>query len=46
VDLHVQADPLLTLRDAHELGHIVQRAIVAHVPEVLDVLVHMEPYEG
>ena len=45
VDLHVQADPDLSLHDAHALGGRVKRRIREAVPEVLDVLVHMEPFE-
>ena len=46
VDLHVQADPVLPLRDAHVLGGKVKGAIRAAVPQVAGVLVHMEPHEG
>ena len=46
VDLHVQADPLLPLRDAHILGGKVKTALRRRVPETLDVLVHMEPFES
>ncbi|HEX6317209.1 MAG TPA: cation diffusion facilitator family transporter [Gemmatimonadaceae bacterium] len=45
-DLHVQADPDLSLRDAHELSHNVKDAIMARLQNVRDVLIHMEPYEG
>jgi divalent metal cation (Fe/Co/Zn/Cd) transporter len=45
VTLHVQADPLMTLHDAHELGGRVRSRIVRSVPSVLDALIHMEPYE-
>jgi cation diffusion facilitator family transporter len=44
VAIHVQADPLLSLRDAHSLGHRVRNAICAE-PLFLDVIVHMEPFE-
>ena len=43
VALHVEADPEMPLRRAHALGHDVKDAVLAAVPEVLDVLVHMEP---
>lgn len=43
--VHVQADPQLTLRDAHTLGGTVTRAIHANVGQVQAVIVHMEPYE-
>ncbi|HEX2168052.1 MAG TPA: cation diffusion facilitator family transporter, partial [Longimicrobiales bacterium] len=46
VTVHVQADPDLTLHDAHELGGRVRSRIVANLPLVLDATIHMEPYEG
>jgi cation diffusion facilitator family transporter len=46
VDLHVQADPLLSLHDAHILGGKVKSAIRQAEPAVADVLVHMEPFEA
>lgn len=45
VDIHVQADPLMTLSDAHDLSHRVKSAILSEVPAVGGVLVHMEPYD-
>jgi cation diffusion facilitator family transporter len=46
VDIHVQADPSLTLAQAHLLGHQVKDRIQAELPQVLGALVHMEPYQG
>lgn len=45
VDLHVQADPSMSLHDAHVLSGRVKGAIRAAVPRVSGVLVHMEPHE-
>ncbi len=45
VVLHVEADPGLSLREAHDLGHRVRNRIVREVPSVMDVLIHMEPHE-
>jgi cation diffusion facilitator family transporter len=45
VDLHVQADPLLSLHEAHILSGRVKSAIRTAEPTVLGVLVHMEPFE-
>jgi cation diffusion facilitator family transporter len=45
VDLHVQADPTLSLYDAHILSGKVKGAIRSAVPSVAGVLIHMEPYE-
>ncbi len=46
VDLHVQADPEMALRDAHALSGKVKAAIKEAVPAVFDTSIHMEPYEG
>ena len=46
VDLHVQADPQLSLEDAHNLSGQVKHAIRRAQPVVTDVLIHMEPYEA
>ena len=46
VDLHVQADPMLPLRNAHVLSGKVKGAIRSTIPGVSRVLIHMEPYEG
>ncbi|HWA15397.1 MAG TPA: cation diffusion facilitator family transporter [Gemmatimonadales bacterium] len=45
VDLHVQANPTMSLHDAHIVSGKVKSAIRAAVPEVTGVLIHMEPYE-
>ena len=45
VDIHVQAEPAMSLRDAHILSGRVKGAIRSAVPSVSGVLVHMEPYE-
>ncbi|HEY7567427.1 MAG TPA: cation diffusion facilitator family transporter, partial [Gemmatimonadaceae bacterium] len=45
VDLHVQANPNLTLHEAHMLSGKVKSAIRATVPQVAGVLIHMEPDE-
>ncbi|MBP2646884.1 MAG: cobalt-zinc-cadmium resistance protein [Gemmatimonadetes bacterium] len=45
VDIHVQADPVLSLHEAHILSGMVKGAIRREVPEVSGVLIHMEPFE-
>jgi cation diffusion facilitator family transporter len=45
VDLHVQADPAMPLRDAHIVSGKVKRAIMSAFPTVKGVLIHMEPHE-
>jgi cation diffusion facilitator family transporter len=46
LELHVQANPALSLQDAHILSGKVKGRIRAAVPRVDNVLVHMEPFEG
>jgi len=43
-DVHVQADPSISLEDAHEIGAKVKYAILGAIPSVVGVLVHMEPH--
>lgn len=44
IDLHVQADPTLSLDAAHEIGAGVKYSIREAIPRTVNVLVHMEPY--
>ena len=44
-DLHVHADPGMSLRDAHIVSGKVKSAIRTQLPNVRGVLVHMEPFE-
>lgn len=44
VAIHIEADPTMTLRDAHNLGGRV-RSTIRRDRTILDALVHMEPYE-
>lgn len=46
VDLAVGVAPQLSLKDAHDLSHRVEEAIRAAFPEVVDVVVHIEPAES
>ncbi len=46
VDLHVKADPKLSLEDAHEIAAKVKYAILEAIPNCVNVLVHMEPYKA
>jgi cation diffusion facilitator family transporter len=45
IDLHAQADPRLSLHEAHVLSGQVKGAIRAALPRVTEVLVHMEPFD-
>ncbi|MBV9498403.1 MAG: cation diffusion facilitator family transporter, partial [Acidobacteriaceae bacterium] len=43
VDLHLEVDPGLTVRESHEIATRVRFAVTANVRWVADVLVHVEP---
>jgi cation diffusion facilitator family transporter len=43
VDLHLEVDPDLTVRQSHEIAHNVRECIVETLGWVADVLVHVEP---
>jgi cation diffusion facilitator family transporter len=45
VDIHVEADPTMSLEAAHIVSGKVKGAIRSATPRVLGVLVHMEPYD-
>jgi cation diffusion facilitator family transporter len=44
VDLHVEVDGDLPVREGHRIAHAVQDAILQENPRVAQVLVHIEPY--
>jgi len=43
VDLHLEVDPDLTVRESHEIATEVRFAIQKNLDWVADVLVHVEP---
>lgn len=44
VVLHVEADPTLSLKEAHTLGGRVRRKLVEEMPTMVDAVIHMEPF--
>jgi cation diffusion facilitator family transporter len=45
VDLHVQVNPVMHIDQAHKISYAIEAAIKENIPEVTDVVVHMEPKE-
>jgi cation diffusion facilitator family transporter len=43
VDMHIEVDPQMTVRRAHQIAHHVKARVRQTVPAVHDVLVHIEP---
>jgi cation diffusion facilitator family transporter len=46
VDIHVEVDPEISVRDGHAIAHAVKDRLVARIVTVKDVLVHVEPAPG
>lgn len=44
VDLHVMVDPAITVARGHELAHAVEDCILDEYPQVIDIVIHVEPY--
>jgi cation diffusion facilitator family transporter len=45
IDLHVEVDPRISVQEGHRLAHMVKARIKTELPQVLDVMVHVEPYD-
>lgn len=45
LDLHVQVNPDMHIDRAHKISYEIEEAIKNNIPEITDVLVHMEPKE-
>ncbi len=46
VDLHILVDPEITVREGHDIATAVRDRLIAEVQEVVEVLVHVEPFEA
>ncbi len=46
VDLHIQVDPELSVREGHRISEKVRETLLARHRRIIDVVVHLEPYEG
>ena len=44
VEIHVQVDGNETVRDGHAIAHAVKDHLMAHLPSISDVVVHVEPF--
>lgn len=45
IDLHVQVNPGMHIDKAHKISYLLEEALKKNIPEVTDVVVHMEPEE-
>ena len=44
VDIHVEVEPTMSVSEGHTIGHAVKDRIIADLPAVKGVLVHIEPF--
>jgi cation diffusion facilitator family transporter len=45
IDLHIEVDPAISVQEGHRIAHEVKAKIQTELPQVLDVMVHVEPYD-
>jgi cation diffusion facilitator family transporter len=45
VDLHVEVDPDISVQEGHRLSHEVKDKLQRELPQVRDVMVHVEPFD-
>lgn len=45
VDLHIEVDPDISVQEGHRLAHEVKAKLQQELPQVRDVMVHVEPYD-
>jgi divalent metal cation (Fe/Co/Zn/Cd) transporter len=43
MDLHVWLDPQTPLQDAHATSHVVKDKLMSRFPQLVDVVIHIEP---
>jgi cation diffusion facilitator family transporter len=46
VDLHLTVNGGITVEEGHEIAHMVKNAIMLEIPEIADILIHVEPGPG
>ncbi|QQL44327.1 cation diffusion facilitator family transporter [Sulfuriroseicoccus oceanibius] len=44
-ELHVEVDPNLTVHEGHRISHEVKDHLLAKMPQLEDVVIHIEPHE-
>ncbi|MCL1928538.1 MAG: cation diffusion facilitator family transporter [Treponema sp.] len=43
IDLDIEVDPLLTVKEAHDIASKVENAVKSRIDNVFDIMVHVEP---
>jgi cation diffusion facilitator family transporter len=45
VDIHIEVDPDISVQEGHRLAHEVKGRLQRELPQVRDVMVHVEPFD-
>ncbi len=43
IDLHIVVNAEITVKQGHDIAHVVKRDLLETLPEIADVLIHVEP---
>lgn len=46
IDMHIVVDPDISVQEGHRLAHEVKAKLQRELPQVRDVMVHVEPYDA
>ena len=44
-DLHLLVDPAITVQEGHKISEAVKYRLMSKGPNVVDVVIHIEPYK-
>jgi cation diffusion facilitator family transporter len=45
VDLHITVDSKITVKEGHDISHVLKNRLLEEMPEISNVLIHIEPNE-
>jgi cation diffusion facilitator family transporter len=45
VDLHIAVNAGITVKEGHDIAHLVKNRLLSELPEIADVLIHIEPFK-
>lgn len=45
VDLHIEVLGSITVEEGHDISHLVKNRLLQEIPEIIDVLIHIEPHK-
>jgi cation diffusion facilitator family transporter len=46
VDLHIEVLGNITVEEGHDIAHMAKNKLLLEIPEIADVLIHIEPYQA